>query len=318
MQNMTLDEFREQEEPGLMEIFDFTSNIAISGYTDTTAVRIPEQIYSGCRIINSHYLSEVYLLNRKRSSLDLGVGYGVMRYRTFAARGSISLRYLAEEEDADHGIIRLPPYRHIRAPLGTVIRSRRSRRDMSGKQMKAADLSTILFYGDGVSGELEMASGNKDSLPERVLGESYEAMLRTAPSGGGLYPVTLYAAVNNVGDIPDGIYRYLPLSHALKRVGDKPLSENICEWGDDIKTENINACVFYVYSLYENSRKYLDMALDFALIETGQISENIHLTCTALDIASCDIGGFDKYAAEKLTGLDGISEYVLGVTVIGR
>lgn len=36
---MTLEEFQENETPGLLAIYDFTSNIAISNYIDTTAVK---------------------------------------------------------------------------------------------------------------------------------------------------------------------------------------------------------------------------------------------------------------------------------------
>ena len=86
---MTLDDFKSNEMPGLMSIFDFAGNLPISLYVDTTAVKIPEVCYTSSLLSNTHFLSETYLLNRKRNSLDLGLQYGVMGYSSFTARGSI-------------------------------------------------------------------------------------------------------------------------------------------------------------------------------------------------------------------------------------
>lgn len=72
---MTLEEFQENETPGLLAIYDFTSNIAISNYIDTTAVKIPEACYSSSLLAKTHFLSETYLMNRKRSSMDMGLSY---------------------------------------------------------------------------------------------------------------------------------------------------------------------------------------------------------------------------------------------------
>ena len=45
------------------------------------------------------------------------------------------------------------------------------------------------------------------------------ASRRAAPSGGRLYPLTLYVAVSRaVGGVEPGAYEYLPLAHALRRV----------------------------------------------------------------------------------------------------
>jgi hypothetical protein len=41
---------------------------------------------------------------------------------------------------------------------------------------------------------------------------------RTAPSGGGLYPITLLVAALSVNGLDPGVYRYAPLRDALVRV----------------------------------------------------------------------------------------------------
>lgn len=322
---LTLQEFQEKEMPGLLEIFDFTSNITISNYFDTTAVKIPEACYSSSRLSRNHFLSETYLLNRKRNSLDLGLSYGVMGYSSFSVRGSIIQRRLAEKEEMEHTelTIKLPKYRNLKMSLGTAIRARRSIRQMSDAEMTMEDLSTILFYADGVTGELNLASEEKDLLPINTLGDNYNATLRAAPSGGGLFPITLYMVIRNVKGVKDGVYYYLPVEHSIRLVKllDNDMKERlsmVAEWGFNIEQKNINIIIFYVYSLYDNSRKYLDMAYDFAMVEVGQISENIQLTCTAEGIASCDIGGFEKYKCENFIEVDGLTKNIVNVTIIGK
>lgn len=321
---MSLAEFQEKEAPGLLQIFDFTSNLAASTYYDTTAVKIPETCYSSSKITNNHFLSEYYLLNRKRSALDLAISYGVSAYSSFSVRGSILARKFAEEEEEIHNnTVALPPYMHLRMNLEVAIRSRRSKREMTDAAMTDSELSTIAFFGDGVTGELKLASKETDAVPESLLGDELNTTLRAAPAGGGLYPVTLYFMIRNVKNIEDGLYYYLPLTHSLRLVRKMDTAmeeelERVASWGNNIDQSKVNVMVFYVYNLYNNSRKYLDMAYDFALIEAGQISENIYLTCTALNIPSCDIGGFQKLACDNFLGLDGVTETVINVTIIGK
>lgn len=52
---MTLDDFMSNESPGLMKIFDFASNLPISLYVDTTAVKIPESCYSSSLLSKTHF-----------------------------------------------------------------------------------------------------------------------------------------------------------------------------------------------------------------------------------------------------------------------
>ena len=324
-QKMSLQEFQESEVPGLLDIFDFTSNITISNYFDTTAVKIPEACYSSSKLSRNHFLSGTYLLNRKRNSLDLGLSYGVMGYSSFSVRGSIVQRKLAEKEELEHKdlTIKLPKYRNIKMSLGTAIRARRSIRQMTDASMTIEDLSTILYYADGITGELTLASEEKDLLPLKTLGDNYNATLRAAPSGGGLFPITLYMVLRNVEGIEDGVYYYLPVEHAIRLVKSldsemKNELNTVAEWGTNIEQNNINIIMFYVYNLYNNSRKYLDMAYDFAMVEVGQISENVQLTCTAEGIVCCDIGGFEKYKCENFIEVDGLTKNIVNVTIIGK
>src|SRR5262249_16991524 len=148
------------------------------------------------------------------------------------------------------------------------------------------------------------------------LGRPEHVELRTAISGGALYPIDLYVVALNVTGLRRGLYRYLPHYHGLRAVpqsGQDFAVAEVAQFGE-VRADKANFLVAYVYRLFDNTRKYGESGLAFALIEVGAIATNIHLTCTALGIGSCDIGSFSKRRLEKLMHLDGISEHILHLT----
>ncbi len=73
-----------------------------------------------------------------------------------------------------------------------------------------------------------------------------------------------------------------------------------------------------MYHYLKNTRKYGNQATAYAFIESGEIAQNIQLTATALVYGSIDIGGYNKeYLQEKLS-LDGISQHVIHMTLVGN
>jgi len=323
---LPLEYFFENEYQPLIEILHWVGNLSGSVYTDTTVVVPPEAAYSSILVSRTQQLSQEFLLNFKRSSLDLGLGLGVSGYFGFPSRSSLALRQLGEEEDRDdpQQIVKLPPYQNVNASLGVTIRARRSLRQFSGKPMPLQELSTILFYANGVTGEMAMISEEDDpQWPKYALGEPEHAHTRAASSGGGLNPISLYLVVHNVEKLDDGIYVYLPFSHSLKKVigfDEQKRNEHLAlgvSWGPNIEPAKANVAVYYVYSVYENARKYGDMGLMFGTLEAGEIAAHIHLICTATNVASSDMGGWEKVQTERFLGIDGLSRHLVHLTVIG-
>jgi SagB-type dehydrogenase family enzyme len=318
--------FLEHEYQPLIEIFDWSAHLSGSVYTETTAVVPPQAAYSSVLLSRTHLVSQEFLLNFKRSSLDMGVALGVTGYFDFAARSSLALRQLGEEEDqhTPEQIIKLPPYQNVNDSLGVTIRARRSLRQFSGRTMPLQELSTILFYGNGVTGDIAMISEEHDpQWPKHSLGPPEVAHSRAASSGGGLNPISLYLVVQNVEKLEDGVYIYLPLSHSLKKVtalDDHKRKDHLAlgvSWGTNVEPAKVNVAIYYVYGVYENSRKYGDLGLAFAFVEAGEIAAHIHLVCTARKLGSSDIGGWEKVQTERFLGIDGLSRQLVHETVIG-
>ena len=323
---LPLQYFLENEYQSLVEIFNWVANLPGSVYTDTTVVVPPEAAYSSVLVSRTQQLSQEFLLNFKRSSLDLELALGVSGYFGFPVRSSLALRQLSEEEEQDDPgqIIKLPPYQNVNASLGVAIRARRSLRQFTGKTMPLQQLSTILFYGNGVTGDMAMISEEGDpQWPKYSLGAPEAAHTRAASSGGGLNPISLYLVLQNVEKLEDGIYVYLPYGHCLKKVtafDEHKRKVHLAasrSWGTNVEPAKVNVAIYYVYTVFENSRKYGDSGLPFAFIEAGEIAANIHLVCTATKVGSSDMGGWEKVQTERFLGIDGLSRQLVHATVIG-
>jgi SagB-type dehydrogenase family enzyme len=323
---LPLQYFLENEYQSLIEIFHWVTNLAGSVYTDTTTVVPPEAAYASAPVSRTHLLSQEFLLNFKRSSLDLGLPLGVAGYFDFPARSSLALRHLSEEADKDYPaqIVKLPPYQNVNASLGVTIRARRSVREFTRKTLPLQALSTILFYANGVTGDMAMVSEEDDpQWPTYSLGSPEAARTRAASSGGGLNPISLHLVVQNVEELEDGIYVYLPFDHSLKRLttlSEEGRQEHLAlglSWGPNLDPSAVNVAIYYVYSVHENARKYGDLGLMFAVVEAGEIAAHIHLVCTATKVGSSDLGGWEKVPTERFLGVDGLSKQLVHATVIG-
>ncbi len=318
------EELESKEIPLLFSVVNFSSNIPISMYTDTIGIKTSESSYRGAMHseVNKN-ISEEYLLNSKKSSIDLSTMLNVTGYSSFPIDASLSSRISLEEEIHKKGnAVKLPPYKNLNAPIGSVIRSRRSRRDFKGKALTLNDLSTLLYYGDGISGDFDFKL-NKEEYGTITFGNKYISKLRTAPSGGGLYPIYLYIAALNINNLEKGIYKYMPFTHSLEKIkifNDEDLENYYKDnnFGSEIDLRKTALSIYYVYSIYENSRKYGDMGLQFALIEIGEIAENIQLAAASDGIMACDIGGFNKVKSEEILNIDGLTNHVLHLTLLSK
>lgn len=310
--SMTLDEFKENELRFLADVIHFGSIQQSSVYTDTTAVKSPEVAFRGLVFSRNHLASEEYLLNYRGAVTDMGLMSGVNNFMSPVAVTAVAATRVQPNDDK---AIPLPKYDALRTPLGAAIRSRRSVRHYSGKKMTLEELSTLLFYAQGETGTMRV------NIPDSVtLGDVNEMGLRAAPSGGGLFPIHLYFLALNVAGLDPGIYRYVPPRAGIVREGPLPAGLQLGTLGEygEMQTDKASLLFIYVYRLFENSRKYGDLGLAFAFMEIGATLQNIHLTCTSLGIGSCDVGGIKKRACERLIGVDGLSDHVMHLTLVGK
>lgn len=184
--------------------------------------------------------------------------------------------------------------------LEDALEQRRSVRHYSARNMTQAELGQLLFAGQGIT--------------QRIRGRS----LRTAPSAGATYPIELYAVVNTVEELPQGIYRYVSESHSLmmREQGDfgDPLMR-ACLGQEWLKTADavlvITALPDRILSSYgERSSRYIYM-------EAGHIAQNILLQAVSLGLGGVPIGAFRDGDVNDIMALDGKKETVVYLITLG-
>lgn len=142
--------------------------------------------------------------------------------------------------------------------------------------------------------------------------------LRAAPSAGALYPLEVYIAAGNVTDLPDGIYKYRPLTHELKPVveGDRRNELSNAALGQSpIKDA---AAVIVFSGVHERTTaKYGERGIRYVHIETGHAAQNVLLQAASLDLGAVVIGAFYDKEVKKIIKMPP-GEYALYIMPVGR
>ena len=180
------------------------------------------------------------------------------------------------------------------APLGEVLRLRRSRRDFSGRPLGLEQVGRLLHVSFGVVADREVL----DFETPAVLG------YRSSPSAGGLYPLELYVATRAVDGLADGVYHYDPWSHQLERrqhggVHDRFAS--ICFDQGFLAAANL---LVSLAAIVERTRhKYGARGYRYVCFEAGHVAQNLCLVAAASNLGAVTLGGFYDREMNELLAL---------------
>lgn len=176
---------------------------------------------------------------------------------------------------------------------------RRSRRDYSGEPLSLEDLSRLLHAAQGIT-------------------HLWEAH-RTAPSAGALYPIELYAVVNDVSGLTAGIYHYAVQKHELELLSPGDFRAAVMQagaWQDFLAQGNV--CIV-LSSIFQRTRwKYQERTYRYVLLEAGHIGQNLYLAATSMGLGACAVGAFLDNDLNDLLGLDGQEEAAIYLLSVGR
>ncbi|MBU2601531.1 MAG: SagB/ThcOx family dehydrogenase [Actinobacteria bacterium] len=175
---------------------------------------------------------------------------------------------------------------------------RRSVRDYEDEPLTIAEVSQLLWAAQGITD------------PSRGL--------RTAPSAGALYPLEVYVVVGNVDGVQQGVYRYVPLEHALvmTRSGDAREELAAAALGQTWVGEGSISIV--LSAVYERTTKtYGDRGIRYVHMEVGHSAQNVCLQAVSLGLGAVVVGAFeDDEVREVLNGA--AEEHPLYVVPIGK
>ncbi|GAB3655820.1 SagB/ThcOx family dehydrogenase [Actinocorallia lasiicapitis] len=194
-----------------------------------------------------------------------------------------------------------------RPGLVDALYGRRSQRDPSPAPLRLAELEAVLNIAGGIVESREGPTGIVD-------------LLRTSPSAGARAPLELYLQANRVTGLDSGVYHYSPERGGLELLGPAASrGELLAAVGG--QPWLADAAVLLVYTAvigrtqwrYRTRRAYRDVA-----IEAGHLSQTVLLTASGLGLAATFATAVSEAELEKVIGVDGVSEVVLGVAGLSR
>ncbi len=167
--------------------------------------------------------------------------------------------------------------------LERALHMRRSVREFRQAALTQEEVSQLLWAAQGITG-----------------GDG----LRTAPSGGALYPLELYLVAADVGGLIPGIYRYVSDGHGLKLLlrGDRRREMAQAALGQDCVAR---APVILVFAAVpeRTTGKYGTRGLRYIHMEIGHAAQNVFLQATALGLGMVVVGAFDDETLRRRLGL---------------
>lgn len=168
--------------------------------------------------------------------------------------------------------------------LNETLQKRVSCRNYAPNPLFMSHLSNMLWSGQG------------------VLSKKYD-MRRTTPSAGATFPIELMVAVrkNGIEGLDQGLYHYIPDEHALKKINDKDLSDELseaCFNQEFIKKAGVSILVASEDS--RTTRMYADRGERYVYIEAGAAMQNISLEAVEMGLGTVIVGAFDDGAVQEL------------------
>ena len=203
-------------------------------------------------------------------------------------------------------LVPLPRREEWRIPpcgLAEAIAGRESRRSFLHAPLSLEELAFLLWATQGVRGRLHQA-----------------AVLRTVPSAGCRHPFETYLAVQRVETLSPGIYRYLPLDHALvseKAVDNLSQRMTAAARGQSFAGE---AAVVFIWSAVPArvEWRYAEASYKVIAIDAGHVCQNLYLACEAIGCGACAIAAYNQGLCDELIGVDGSDEFVVYLAPVGR
>ncbi len=186
-------------------------------------------------------------------------------------------------------------------PTKEVMASRSSRRLYSKEPLTLEELSYLLWATQGVRKE-----GAK--------------IYRTVPSGGNRHPFETYLYINNVENLSEGFYRYLPLHHKLAFLftrTDAPLRlANAC-YGQKFVGQAAATFIWTVIP-YRTEWRYQMTSYKIIALDAGHMCQNLYLACESIDAGTCAIAAYDQEKMNMLLDLDEENEFVIYMAPVGK
>ncbi|MEP7308769.1 MAG: SagB family peptide dehydrogenase [Acidobacteriota bacterium] len=201
--------------------------------------------------------------------------------------------------------------RHDDITLTAAIEDRRSLRTYGSSPITLEQLSELLY---------RVARVRKVGPAAPADGRGYQISDRPYPSGGAVYDLELYVAVNACAGLDTGLFHYDPLQHALVQIAG--LDDKVQELLRDAESAAVLACSAQVLLVMSSrfqraSWKYSGSAYALTLKNAGVLCQSVYLVATAMHLAPCALGDGNSQLFARAAGLDYFQESSVAELLLG-
>ena len=200
---------------------------------------------------------------------------------------------------ADQGaLVSLPRPGGSAMPLNDAVRRRRTRREFNpAARVTLQELSSLLYAMQGLS----------------------DGAKRTVPSARAVYPLEIYAAVNNVTGLASGLYKMDIAGFRLRLIRNGDIGDALaaaCMGQQLVKRSQVRIVIACRWERLTAGRG--EEAKKWGYFEAGGASQNGYLMAAALGLNAVPVGGMDARAVATVLGLDHERETPVIVNCFGR
>jgi len=183
------------------------------------------------------------------------------------------------------------------------IAGRRSHRRYADAPLGLDELSFLLWATQGV----QRRSGDV-------------ATFRPVPSAGARHAFVTYLCALRIEDLAVGIYRYLPLEHALVLERALPALPSLLGPATLGQRWVAGAAVMFAWSTIPARMEWrYDLAAHRVIaMDAGHLCQNLYLACEAVGAGTCAIAAYKQGAMDALLGLDGEDEFTVYLAPVGK
>ncbi len=180
---------------------------------------------------------------------------------------------------------------------------RRSHRRFRDCPLSLAELSFLLWATQGITEMLAPGSA-----------------LRTVPSAGCRHAFETYLVVNNVETLENGVYRYLPVEHAL--VFEHEIEQLATRLAQATLGQAFvaTAPVTFAWTVipYRMEWRYGIAAHRVIAMDVGHVCQNLYLACEAIGAGTCAVAAYHQVKMDELLQVDGEDEFTLYLAPVGK
>jgi oxazoline/thiazoline dehydrogenase len=133
-------------------------------------------------------------------------------------------------------------------------------------------------------------------IKDRLQTERGELLTRPYPSGGAMYELELYLAVDRCQNLEPGLYCYQPQAHELGAISGitEPVQALLRNAGSSMGADTPQLLIIITARFQRLAWKYESIAYALMLKHVGALYQTMYLVATAMNLAPCGIGSGDS------------------------